>query len=74
MTNQTIGEGEMGEAIYVKATAPPYVLCRGKLEAIDQCSIQVKFSFEETSTATFCPNGEHTKTKDIFISPMFFLM
>ena len=56
--NETIGEGEMGEQITVKAFAPPYVLCRGKLYASDECTIEVKFSFEETSTVSLCPNGK----------------
>ncbi|RUS80662.1 hypothetical protein EGW08_011566, partial [Elysia chlorotica] len=57
LRNQTIGEGEMGEVIQVRATAPPYVLCRGKLSQSDDCSIEVKFSFEETSQVSSCPNG-----------------
>ncbi|GFR90478.1 von Willebrand factor D and EGF domain-containing protein [Elysia marginata] len=41
-TNQIIGEGEMGEVISLKATAPPYVLCRGKLGSSDECSIEIR--------------------------------
>ena len=38
----TLKEGANGETITLQASAPPYVLCRDKVNASDECQIQIQ--------------------------------
>ncbi|XP_012946827.1 uncharacterized protein LOC101855535 [Aplysia californica] len=53
-----IRESEIGDPVTVRATAPPYVLCRGKIEAdTDDCQIDIKLSTVNIGSDPLCPNA-----------------
>ncbi|KAK0057376.1 hypothetical protein Bpfe_013183, partial [Biomphalaria pfeifferi] len=52
----TLDEGAIGDTVKVKATAPPYVLCRHLRPGSESCQIIIEISTTDTADS-FCPNG-----------------
>lgn len=68
----TLREGDEGQIITLQATAPPYVLCRGKVNASDECSIkfQVRSSYI-SKKLLFFPVKMHISTSSDILSLSF---
>ena len=58
MKDLVLDEGAVGEAVTISITAPPYILCRDRIQGDESsCQLHFRFAAENLGSDPSCPNG-----------------